>query len=324
MAAAKRRSRFPISPALLRLPHPWPQRVGPKEPAWREGVETVFVANVGAFHATNVARVSLPDGTALTRPTKEDRKRIRRLQERALFSLTAWSTPTLEEHVAKTRIKHGDYESAEEEARRRLHRVRSVLRLMKPGPVSLSGTLAYQPGVRFSERRPSLWLPGGPLFSAARLDYEFERGDKAILRQLYDKLANVPEQARLALRRFEGAYEREAVQDRLVDHWVALESLFSKGREPELRYKFAMRIAYFLERAPQRRLTLFRGLYDAYQVRSDILHGTVSKKDMMKAEEVSADALRRSLRSVVMEGDPPDADQLDDLAAQGMPRRGPP
>ena len=310
-----------LPPSLLPPLGSWRRPSGPREPVWREGETIVFLANLGSFRAPSVKRVDLAGGTMLSRPTQNDERRIARLRERALFGLAAWPTPRLEAYVAKTSLVCEDYETAEEQARHRFQRVSLALRLMKPGPVTLSGEMAYQPGVRFSERRFSSWFPGGPLFAVARGDYEFDSSDRSLFRQLYDGLASSVEGAAIAFRRFALANEREAVQDRLVDHWVALESLFSKGGESELRYKFAMRISYFLEREPEPRLELFKRLYDAYQVRSDIVHGGVSKKNMREAEEASATSLRRSLLCVVMEGKPPNPGDLDELAAQGIPRR---
>ena len=309
-----------LPPSLLPPLGSWRRRTGPDEPVWREHTEALFVANIGSFRAPNVTRVKLSDGTTLSNPTRDDQRRIVRLRERALFSLTAWSTPKLGKHVAKTRVTSRDYETAEEEARQRLHRLHLALRLIKPGAVTLSGEMAYQPRVTFSVRRFTSWFPGGPLFAARTRDYEFDAADRPLFRRLYDGLAAVMVQADIALRRFDMANERETPEDRVVDYWVALESLFSRRGETELRYRFAMRIAYFMEEQSDRRLDLFNRLYDAYQVRSDILHGGVSKRDVAQAEEVSAEALRASLRSLVVEGKRPDPDELDHLAAKGMSR----
>ena len=70
-----------------------------------------------------------------------------------------------------------------------------------------------------------------------------------------------------ALRRFNFAYERSRPSDRLIDHWIALEALFLPSQDQELRFRAAMRVAYFLGEK-QRRQNIYKAMLDSYDGRS--------------------------------------------------------
>ena len=74
-----------------------------------------------------------------------------------------------------------------------------------------------------------------------------------------------------ALRRWNDACERERDDDRLVDSWVGLETLF--GDDGEVTFKLALRMAAVLRRGGQDREALFREVKKAYGGRSKVVHG---------------------------------------------------
>jgi hypothetical protein len=96
-----------------------------------------------------------------------------------------------------------------------------------------------------------------------------------------------------ALRRWNDACDRERDDDRLVDAWVGLETLF--GDDSEVTFKLALRMAAVLRTESQDREALFRDVKKAYGGRSKVVHG---------AEKMPSDirALARQAHGWLREG----------------------
>ncbi len=80
------------------------------------------------------------------------------------------------------------------------------------------------------------------------------------------------------MRRFSYACERERDDDRIVDLMIAAESLFlsdSGGEKDrgEIRFRLALRSAYFVESPAYTRRQIFNHMKAAYDLRSAIVHG---------------------------------------------------
>ncbi len=119
----------------------------------------------------------------------------------------------------------------------------------------------------------------------------------------------------MALRRFNMAFERQQLDDRIVDLMIAAESLFlndagTAGGRGELRFRLALRVAKFVE-SP---LYDPRQVYDltrkAYLIRSVVVHGgTIKNTDLPDkpaatlSEFVSAleEVMRLGLRKALIE-----------------------
>jgi hypothetical protein len=79
---------------------------------------------------------------------------------------------------------------------------------------------------------------------------------------------------RFGLRRFSFAMARSRPEDRIIDCMIAGEALFlDPANTQELRYRFALRGAWFSETDPRERRKVFDFLRKAYDVRSAIAHG---------------------------------------------------
>jgi hypothetical protein len=81
----------------------------------------------------------------------------------------------------------------------------------------------------------------------------------------------------VAIRRFGYAGERNRPDDRLVDLIIAAESLFlsdtaEAGERGELRFRLALRFAYYVDSLPLSRPVHFRHMR-AYDARSALVHG---------------------------------------------------
>lgn len=119
-----------------------------------------------------------------------------------------------------------------------------------------------------------------------------------------------------AIRRYEYAGERQRPEDRIIDLMIAAESLFLHGsgsaqERGELRYRLAIRTAFFVGSSSLSRHQVFDLMRRAYDVRSKIVHGdpptsvrlneeTLSLQELaVRVEETIRLALRKMIRNAV-------------------------
>ncbi len=110
--------------------------------------------------------------------------------------------------------------------------------------------------------------------------------------------------ARLALRRWSNAWDRARTDDALIDHWVALESLFVPEGSTSIKWLASARAAAFLEQDEDSLRTTFSDMTMSYRFRSDIVHAdrkleALPTDAMEQVAATTANYLRRSLTSVL-------------------------
>lgn len=176
--------------------------------------------------------------------------------------------------------------------------VMSALRLLQPGWVgvrlSLSRPLGPSFGILSGVQTRSSFL-SRPLFPTSDT-YVLRADQQGELRELFARLrGRTPDSVfDLALRRFHSAYERIVDEDKIIDHWVALEALFLPDTKQELSYRASLRVARFLGATQEERRHLFRETMGSYKVRSQIVHGA-HVSDLQKWTTLTEDLVRRSL-----------------------------
>lgn len=111
-----------------------------------------------------------------------------------------------------------------------------------------------------------------------------------------------------ALRRFRYAGDRERPDDRIVDLMIAAESVFlSDTGDPqsrgELRYRLALRSAFFIELPSWTRRQVFNVMSRAYDTRSEVVHGEEVNSVTLQGEQVPlaafADLVEEHLRTAL-------------------------
>lgn len=94
---------------------------------------------------------------------------------------------------------------------------------------------------------------------------------------------------RLALRRWDMTTERLNEDDKLIDYWIALESLFTPDSKQEVKYRASFRTAAYIGDTPQEREEIYTNLKNSYDLRSKIVHGIIPKtKHKSDAEAVKS------------------------------------
>jgi hypothetical protein len=91
----------------------------------------------------------------------------------------------------------------------------------------------------------------------------------------------------IAIRYFNFANERDSNEDKMVDYIIALEALYLNGDHGEFTYRLAHRAASMLGSTFDKRRETFRNVRDAYDLRSQIVHGgSDPKKRKITNEDV--------------------------------------
>ncbi len=75
------------------------------------------------------------------------------------------------------------------------------------------------------------------------------------------------------LRQWSMALDRAEAEDKIVDHWIGLESLFARESTSEVRYRASLRLPLFLRRNGQERQRIYERAKTIYDWRSAIVHG---------------------------------------------------
>jgi hypothetical protein len=100
----------------------------------------------------------------------------------------------------------------------------------------------------------------------------------------------------VAIRRFNFAYNRDRFEDKWIDYFISLESLFSKSSEQtEVTHRISTRVSKALAITLEDKKEMRKKMKDWYGIRSKIVHGT---KVALKPKEVREveDVVRKSLK----------------------------
>jgi len=119
-------------------------------------------------------------------------------------------------------------------------------------------------------------------------------------------------------RRFNFAYEKGNLEDKLIDYIICFESMLLEN-DDELSYRLSLRVAVLIEENKEKRKEIFSDMRDAYKVRSRIVHGASKEKIRKLVKERFTDLetliskveeyLRHSIKTII------------DLLRQGLGRK---
>jgi hypothetical protein len=190
--------------------------------------------------------------------------------------------------------------------------------------------LLRESGVRtaFVFRRPlrRTFLAGGGAFSYGLTgswfpfgtDLVFGADDVPVLAALHGRLLEIEHGDDEAKRRFElalgrinTAAERVSIEDRLIDYWIALETLFVPDSRGEISFRARTRVARFVTLDLAERERISETLSRSYDRRSKIVHGDKPKADTPTLTNETGELLRRALRRMLDEGEEVDLGGLD-------------
>jgi len=192
------------------------------------------------------------------------------------------------------------------------------LRLTRPGAVELEflvGDARGQLGMGGS------WFSYAPIPRPAGDSFEITEDELAKVREIFVNLNRVEghKQFALAMRRFMHSYDEGDLGDRLIDYWIALESLLMPGSDAgELKYRVALRTVYFLAETDDK-TRAFEKIQESYNARSKVVHGRHLDKVDQELVAFTQNCLRNVLVKCVSEGKVPTGKQLDLLVLGSTP-----
>jgi hypothetical protein len=206
----------------------------------------------------------------------------------------------------------------------------TALRLLGTGDVGFNyvgSRLVFSEDKKVTSRRSDSAMFGGRKPPLGGQQYTYARGLGVKARRLIRQLQNGSSSSvKTAVDRFNFAYERKVRSHRLVDYWIALESLFLPANEAELRFRAALRIAYFLARTPDLRRQVYDNMRESYDLRSWIVHGesrsrrskaTWTPEVIDRVVTATEGYLRTSLQRCLLNVGEPRIDRLDDAIVRG-------
>ena len=122
--------------------------------------------------------------------------------------------------------------------------------------------------------------------------FELSEGEIPHFLELWRLLEQEAARFSFSIHRFNLAFDRGLLADRIVDLIIAAEALFLSDLDDkyrgELRFRFALRAAKFIEHPSYGEQDIFRIMRQAYDARSAIVHGG-SPKETHLPDDQSAD-----------------------------------
>lgn len=151
--------------------------------------------------------------------------------------------------------------------------VLSAMRLFKHAQVHAAGNAQWS---------DSFWLQGSTSYRVLRQSpywgtYQLSESEVPAFLDLWRLLESGARRFGFSIHRFNLAFDRGLLADRLVDLIIAAESLFLGDLDArdrgELRFRFALRAGKFIEHPHYGEHDLFRVMRRAYDARSAVVHG---------------------------------------------------
>jgi hypothetical protein len=137
--------------------------------------------------------------------------------------------------------------------------------------------------------------------------YVLTSGDAAALVALWPKAKRALSEnvLQVALTRLADSYHRTKDEDRLIDYWTALESLFlpPDGYVRDMGETAAMVVAHYIGRNARERESIRNDIERSHNLRSHLIHGKRGqpKHDLTEMVAKTGDHLRRAMRKWIQE-----------------------
>jgi hypothetical protein len=155
-----------------------------------------------------------------------------------------------------------------------------------------------QLGGPMAARLPEQVVFAAPCVITRKLGQRLSSHWKQLLLAVEDVSLEVP------ITRFSDSYGRGKSGDRLVDYWIALESMFLYGQSrADMAERSALAISNYIGSSQQERADIRAEILGSYGHRSDVVHGDrgTDQAELKRATQRTAAILRRCLLKRVSE-----------------------
>lgn len=227
-----------------------------------------------------------------------------------LLQASKWGAPSAFFHVkppkyvietayTKRKVVGEHIEPQPSDSAKRLYQLVTALRLFKSGVVGFNE-------ITTTAETPFLW--GYTKFNIARKTfigqkYILNKTEAIQFKDFWKRFSifstSKPKRLAIAIRRFENAYERTNLQDKLIDFMIAYEALvFKQGETGEFRHKLSTRVSKLLSKTYEERKRIAKEITKFYDKRSRIVHGEEVKLPRGFVEKVE-NYLRGSIKTLI-------------------------
>ena len=198
-----------------------------------------------------------------------------------------------------------------------IDRVLNVLRLLIDPSICIAFSEKKRRGILWRYSESIGWMPSHrrylPPFA---LNENGAKQLKALWQSLID--GDNKDKVQLALKRFGDTAERLSAEDKLIDYWIALESLFASGANSKIRRRVSRRMASFLGEGGECK-EIHQDVQLSYSFRSAVVHGNrgrLANLEKKKAKltditERTRGYLRRALLKILESGEVFDAQNIE-------------
>jgi hypothetical protein len=128
--------------------------------------------------------------------------------------------------------------------------------------------------------------------------YEINEEEVEELKSIWAQLKNTSKLGVLSSKRLSYVFERRNIEDKLIDCFVGLESLYLPERNPELTFRLSIRVAKMINEDSVSQKKLFEFIKDMYAKRSKVAHGSnvdVSPEEISQLENILRSSIKRYL-----------------------------
>ena len=155
-----------------------------------------------------------------------------------------------------------------------------ALRLFKTGEVNIEKVIQI----------PLTWKPMGGIGSTQLSpkifgDYKLPESEIEEFKSFFESFKKIKKMwpmFELLINRLNYSHYRHQDEDRIIDFFIGFEAMFLQDSKFETIYKLAMRFAHIFGENKDEKYKLFLFMKNAYDIRSMIVHGSVSKKKFEK------------------------------------------
>lgn len=178
----------------------------------------------------------------------------------------------------------------------------TTLRILTDQNVHIAFTKQISDSFFHSSAGRSPSIPHRPIGAVANIEASINQS----VIDLWNRIHSLPNGSpmKLALKRWDMVSERFDEYDKLIDYWIAFESLFASDSSQEVTYRASLRIAALIGNTSEEKVQLYKDLRESYKLRSEVVHGSVpkNKKNAYLLVDKTRSYLRRALLKLLSSG----------------------
>jgi len=192
------------------------------------------------------------------------------------------------------------------EGKKKIEDIITVLRLYKEAQIGFNSIFDEKYNLLVEINYYTTWVDPAVEFTEKK--YEIEKKEINELKKLFTEIPfGKLKEFNVAIDYFNKSYiEPDCPRDPFIDLMISLESLYLKDGGQELAYKLALRGAYVIADASEKRKEIFKDLKLAYRKRGCIVHGEkepiIPSDFFVKIRECTRESIKKIIKNPNLRG----------------------